>query len=142
MKLNIETLKQLVKKTPTFDFSEEDDDYTIILVSPKTLFRYWKEDNWYQRSEKVSSYNHDLPFDGCGKRIESLIRAVNKKVELPPIELTFGDRGISFPDGRHRIMLFSAIGQGLIPAMVKKDSAEDLSKYLMKLSTEYQKNKA
>ncbi|MEP8041617.1 hypothetical protein ABJY94_18485 [Vibrio parahaemolyticus] len=133
MSLDVNQLKSLVNQATVFDCDDIQDGHSVVWVSPSALFRYWEQDNWYQRSKNVSSYNHELPFDGCGSRILSLVEAINKGIELPPIKLSIGMKGICFPDGRHRIMLFTAIEQELIPALIEIEDEQALKSFMSEL---------
>ncbi|MBU2896106.1 hypothetical protein [Vibrio hepatarius] len=60
MSLDVNQLKLLVNQVPIFDCEDIQDGLSVVWVSPNTLFIYWEQDNWYQRSKNVSSYNHEL----------------------------------------------------------------------------------
>ena len=47
-------------------------------------------------------------------------------------------KGICFPDGRHRIMLFTAIEQELIPALIETEDAQALKSFISKLDGKQQ----
>lgn len=80
---------------------------------------YMREHGWYQRSPTVTSYDHDLPFNGEVSRIRSLIQRILEGADIPPVQLFVAEvGGICFPDGRHRITLLHAAGYETIQAEV------------------------
>ncbi|MFV8385219.1 hypothetical protein ACNO5E_14115 [Vibrio parahaemolyticus] len=118
--LSVTDIRNASIRFPCFSCECEDEGYTIIMVSPTKIFQYWEKHNWYQRSPYVTSYKHDLPFDGCGERALSIVMAGNNNITLPAIELTLFNNRLGFPDGRHRVMVTHCLGIPLIPAKVKK----------------------
>lgn len=93
-----------------------------------TVVAYMREHGWYQRSPTVTSYDHDLPFDGEVSRIRSLIGHIQEGGELPPVKLYVSDvGGICFPDGRHRITLLHVAGYKTIEAEVPDEDADEIA---------------
>ena len=119
------TIKAMKFEAVNFDVSEVPSGYELIHISLPETIKYWSDNNWYQRSHNVTSYGHDLPFDGYVKNIKSLMSAVIKGASLPPVLLSYSHEGnkpgICFPDGRHRITLFSIAGLLSIPAIIKSE---------------------
>lgn len=92
---------------------------------------YMREHGWYQRSPTVTSYDHDLPFDGETSRIRSLIAHIEKGLDLPPVQLYVAAvGGICFPDGRHRITLLHAAGYETIQAEVPTSDWAEIESHL------------
>lgn len=99
----------------------------IISLDLMAIMEYWRQHNVYQRSRKVTSYKHDLPFDGCGKRIQSLIFLIKRNDILEPIDIHLSEtQKLCFADGRHRVMLLSQAGYASIFAKVRKDESEKI----------------
>jgi hypothetical protein len=110
-----------------------DADEALVSVSVAAITSYWEKHDWYQRSELVTSYTHDFPWEVEPFRMSSLFSAAKESIELPPIKLSLSTgkvKGVCFPDGRHRICVASILGSVAIPAIVRKREVEEILKFL------------
>ncbi len=104
------TLSSELKTTQPFRFDKElvKCGHKIIYLCPAKIINYWKQDGIYQRSQHVTSYKHDLPWDAEPKRLISLVSAANNGVTIPPINIHISrgkSKGFCFPDARHRSII-------------------------------------
>lgn len=92
----------------------------------------WSAEGIYRRSPDVTSYDHDLPFDGHAARLRSLIDVIRgrerpgdpeRRLGLPPVIVDLLPGGFTFGDCRHRITLLTAAGYTSVPALVRDGAA-------------------
>lgn len=107
-------------------FSPVEDGRALVHLCLASVADYWRTHGIYQRSPRVTSYTHDLPFDGDPQRLRSLMELIKRGGSLPPVEVGLGAGGLSFPDGRHRIVLLHVAGYTSIPASVAREHAADV----------------
>lgn len=110
-----------------------DADESLVSVSVAAITGYWEKHDWYQRSELVTSYTHDYPWDVDPLRMSNLFSAAKESLEVPPIKLSLSTgkvKGVCFPDGRHRTCVASILGNVTIPAIVREREAEEILKFL------------
>ncbi len=120
--INLTRQSKELKTDNAFELDTDGIDSNMCLVDlcPKKIEKYWIDNNWYQRSPNVTSYKHELPWDADPKRLISIVKATNKGISMPPIDIHVGFRNrLCFPDGRHRSVLAMINEHSTITAKVK-----------------------
>lgn len=105
------------------------EDSVIEMLDPAKLITYWRAEGWYPLAPTMTPeiLGHDVPFDVDAERMHSLVRCIERGIALPAIDVgrsSGASDGLIFPDGRHRIVLFEAMGLTSIPAKIHKVEAE------------------
>lgn len=107
--------------------------FSLIHLRVEDILRYWAQNNIYQRSIEVRSYNHDFPWDVDVRRLNSIGSAALRLIAVPPIKLHLSQgsvEGVCFADGRHRICYQALEAAEFIPSIVKTKDAASIMHFI------------
>lgn len=101
----------------------------IELLDPAKLIAYWTKEDLYPWAPTMTEKMRrtDLSFFVDAYRLHRLVEGINEGASLPAIHVRRSEGtkdGLTFPDGRHRIVLFEAMGLSSIPAEIPESMAE------------------
>lgn len=105
---------------------------TLLHLSVPKIVANWRAENWYARHARWTDdyLGTDAAFWVEPERMHSLVKMIQDGRELPPVIVAMGRGAVPgpcYPDGRHRIVLFSAMGITSIPARVEEDDADAIA---------------